>query len=52
MQSEIEERYLLRSHNPHNEAVVSRLEGKTILRTVVVPGRLVNFVVAVNEDGN
>ena len=27
------------------EAVAARLEGKKILRTIVVPGRLVNFVV-------
>ncbi|MEK7156560.1 MAG: class I tRNA ligase family protein [Patescibacteria group bacterium] len=27
------------------EAVASRLEGKKILRTIVVPGRLVNFVI-------
>lgn len=28
------------------EAVAARLDGKKILRTVVVPGRLVNFVIA------
>ena len=27
------------------ESVATRLEGKTVVRTIVVPGRIVNFVV-------
>jgi len=32
--------------NAAREAVAARLEGKSVIRTIVVPNRLVNFVVA------